>query len=63
MCRGVATGRPIGLGAIRPLGRSGAIALSGTGVALAGLTGFGLAHALIIIPIWTRARLHSQDCS
>jgi hypothetical protein len=32
----------------------GRIVLSGLAVALIGLTAFGLAHALIIIPIWTR---------
>ena len=55
MCRGVAVVRPIGLGSSRThLGRTARIAVSGLGIALLGLAAFGLAHALIIVPIWTR---------
>jgi hypothetical protein len=55
MRRGVAIVRPLELASGRTRsGRAAAVALSGLGIALVALTGFGLAHALIIIPIWTR---------
>jgi hypothetical protein len=55
MCRGVAIVRPIEASSsqIRP-GRIASIAFSGLGVALVAVTAFGLAHAIIIVPIWTR---------
>ena len=52
MCRSVAIVWPVELAASRT--RTGRIVLSGLVVALVGLAAFGLAHAFIIIPIWTR---------
>jgi hypothetical protein len=52
MCRSVAIAPPLELAPGQA--RMGRIVLSGLAVALVGLTAFGLAHALIIIPIWTR---------
>src|SRR6266850_1732765 len=55
MCRGVAIVRPLELASSATrMGRIAGIAARGLAVALVGLTAFGLAHALIIAPIWTR---------
>src|SRR2546426_230584 len=55
MCRSVAIVRPIALPSSHTrIGRIVGVTASGLGVALVGLTAFGLAHALIIVPIWTR---------
>src|SRR2546428_8144266 len=52
MCRSVAIMRPLELAPGQA--RIGRIVLSGLAVVLVGLTAFGFAHALVIVPIWTR---------
>jgi hypothetical protein len=52
VCRSAAAVRPFEIVPVRT--RTGRIVLSGLAVAAAGVAAFGLAHALIIVPIWTR---------